>query len=142
MLIMLKSLRAQRDEGFTMLELMIVVVILAVIMGIAIPIYVNNKKTAVAGAAKTEVADIAILIATGVTNQSLVVSSTDGHTPLTGRIQISAYSREVKTALVYVLLNSGNYTYCASESDGKGAYWVASDSSPIHSSPSACSTLA
>ena len=139
---MLKNLRSRRDEGFTMIELMIVVVILGVVMSIAIPIYVNNKKTAVSGAAKTNVSDIATIIATGVTNQSLVVSSTDGITPLTGVVQISAYSREVKTALAYVLLNSGTYTYCVSESDGKGAYWVASDSSPIHSSPSACSKLA
>jgi len=138
---MLRNLRARRDEGFTLMEVLIVVVILLVVMGIAIPIYVNNKGTAVSGAAKKDVSDLYSAIATGIENQSLTVSSTDGVTPLTGSVKISAYSRDVQSALAYVKLNAGNYTYCVSESDGKGGYWLASDSLSIQSSATACATL-
>lgn len=138
---MFKNLRAHKNDGFTLIELLIVSVILMVIMGIAIPIYVNNKGTAVSGAARKDVSDLYTAIATGAENQSLVVSSTDGVTPLTGFVKTSAYSREIQSSLVYVKLNAGNYTYCVSESDGKGGYWLASDSNSLQSSSTACVSL-
>ena len=53
---------AAHDEGFTLIELLVVVVILGILIGIAIPVYLNYRKSANDKAAQSDVRNAVITL--------------------------------------------------------------------------------
>ena len=59
MLSKLQSMREEREQGFTLVELIIVVVIIAILAAVAIPMYLNFRKGAIDSTAQSDAVNAA-----------------------------------------------------------------------------------
>ena len=59
MLSKLRSIREEREQGFTLVELIIVVVIIAILAAVAIPMYLNFRKGAIDSTAQSDAVNAA-----------------------------------------------------------------------------------
>lgn len=64
MLYKLQQLRGEREEGFTLVEIMIVVVIIGMITAFAVPIFVEQQKAAIRATMKLDLRTVSVAVQT------------------------------------------------------------------------------
>lgn len=120
-----KALTAQRDKrmngekGFTLVELLIVVLIIGVLAAIAIPIYIN-----VTGSAKDNSAASSV---TEAKTQILAYYTNEGAAP--DDLAEAGVSFNTELPLEYTFSETGGFTFCVSGAYTDGTVYKATEAS-------------
>jgi len=75
MLAKFKELREEREEGFTLIELLVVILIIGILSAIAIPAFLNQRKSAVDSSVQSDVSNAAKQIETWVVKQGATATN-------------------------------------------------------------------
>lgn len=105
MLTKLAELREEREEGFTLIELLVVILIIGILSAIAIPAFLNQRKSAVDASVKSDVVNAAKEIETWmIKNPAAVVPA--GSLTMSGGALIGIPS-SIRTTFPNIKLSDG-----------------------------------
>jgi len=111
MLLRLQKSMNEKDKGFTLIELLVVVIIIGILAGIAIPVFLNQRKKGVDASLKSDLRNAASVVETWNTDNPsapVVASTATVQSPALADFKASSGNTvKVKTGGV------GTYVICA-----------------------------
>ena len=108
--------RNTSDEGFSLIELLVVIIIIGVLAGIAIPVFLNQRQKGYDTQAKSDIRNMATAEETYLTdNPSNYTSSVSDLTAL-------GFKTSINTSNPVAIAHS-NTSYCLSEKGQSGTTW-------------------
>lgn len=116
---------ASGDEGFTLIELMVVVLIIGILMAIAIPTFLGAQKSAQDRSAQSDLRNLLTSEVSYYTQNQYYATASDlaKQDPAFATQLGSGGSVTVATVTGETLSSSGATTVCLSEASKSGTYW-------------------
>src|SRR6185312_1772158 len=102
----LRDARGKHDQGFTLVELLVVIIIIGILAAIAIPVFLNQRQKAVDASLKADIKSLAQAEETWLVDNPSAIGTTDPAV-----LAAAGFKRSPKN-LLWVYLNSTTGTYC------------------------------
>lgn len=111
-----EAMTTDRDKGFTLIELLVVIIIIGILAGVAIPVFLNQRKKGIDAGLKSDVKNAATTVETWITDnpQDVIVpgSSVDGA------------AATANSSLVGFVSSPGNTVNLVASTGTTGAYCI------------------